>query len=207
VDNDNAEQMAQLLGYHQTFIDAVRSTGGKNSYRVLVIQGPGTDMGKTYKLMNTLPKDQVANRLMVEIHNYTPSQFTILLYGDASWGKMVYYWGAGYHSTIEPDRNAAWGEEETQIADFKMMKEKFVDKGIPVIMGEYGTYRRNDKKDLPADLETHNKAVDYWATFVTKQALAHGIVPFWWDIGEALDRTKLTVKDQRTIDAIIAGSK
>lgn len=207
VDNDNAEQMAQLLGYHQTFIDAVRSTGGKNSYRVLVIQGPGTDMGKTYKLMNTLPKDQVANRLMVEIHNYTPSQFTILLYGDASWGKMVYYWGAGHHSTIETDRNATWGEEETQMSDFKMMKEKFVDKGIPVIMGEYGTYRRNNSKDVPADLETHNKAVDYWATFVTKQARAHGVVPFWWDIGEALDRTNLTVKDQRTIDAIMAGAK
>ena len=40
---DNAEQMAILNGYHETFINAVRSTGGRNSYRVLVVQGPHTD--------------------------------------------------------------------------------------------------------------------------------------------------------------------
>jgi endoglucanase len=40
---DNAGQMAILNGYHETFIKAVRSTGGKNSSRVLVVQGPRTD--------------------------------------------------------------------------------------------------------------------------------------------------------------------
>jgi hypothetical protein len=62
--------------------------------------------------MNTLPTDPVTNRLMVEAHNYTPSQFCFLS-EDASWGKMFYYWGSGHHSTIEPDRNAAYGEETT----------------------------------------------------------------------------------------------
>ncbi|MEO7690952.1 MAG: glycoside hydrolase family 5 protein, partial [Sphingomonas sp.] len=40
---DKADQIPALLAYHQTFIDAVRSTGGKNAHRVLVIQGPSTD--------------------------------------------------------------------------------------------------------------------------------------------------------------------
>ena len=62
--------------------------------------------------MNTLPTDPVPNRLMVEVHYYTPSTFTLLTDGDASWGKMVYYWGAGNHSTIEPERNATFGEED-----------------------------------------------------------------------------------------------
>ncbi|HEY9258695.1 cellulase family glycosylhydrolase, partial [Chitinophaga sp.] len=35
---ENAEQMEILNSYHQTFINAVRSTGGRNSYRVLVVQ-------------------------------------------------------------------------------------------------------------------------------------------------------------------------
>ena len=203
---DNAEQMDLLTGFHQTFIDAVRSTGGKNSYRVLVIQGPSTDMEKTYTMMNTLPVDKVAGRMMVEIHNYTPSQFT-LLKEDASWGKMFYYWGANSHSTIEPDRNATWGEETDQIGYFQKMKEKFVDKGIPVLMGEYGAYRRNGGDHIPLDLETHNNAIDNWATFVTKQAIAHGVIPFWWDTGGAIDRANLTVKDQRTIDALNAGAE
>lgn len=44
---EDATQMSILLSYHQTFINAVRSTGGKNTYRVLVVQGPSTDIDKT----------------------------------------------------------------------------------------------------------------------------------------------------------------
>jgi endoglucanase len=203
VEENNAEQMAILTSYHQTFINAVRSTGGKNSYRVLVIQGPATDIERTYELMNTLPTDELAGRMMVEIHNYTPFQFTLMMDGDASWGKMFYYWGADYHTGVE-DRNATWGEENDQISNFQKMKEKFVDKGIPVLMGEYGAYRRDGSAYAPKDLEKHNNSVDHWATFVTKEALAHGVIPFWWDTGGALDRAGLTVKDQRTIDALNA---
>ncbi|MEO7991279.1 MAG: cellulase family glycosylhydrolase [Chryseolinea sp.] len=203
---DNAEQMNILTTYHQTFINAVRSTGGKNNYRVLVIQGPSTDILKTYDLMNVLPEDKVANRVMVEVHNYTPFQFC-LMDGDADWGKMFYYWGAGHHSSTELDRNATWGEENDQIEYFQKMKEKFVDKGIPVLMGEYGAYRRDGSTHVPADLVTHNDAVDYWITFVTKQAKTHGVLPFWWDTGGALDRANYTVNDQRTIDALNTGLK
>ena len=68
-------------------------------------------------------------------------------------------------------------------------------------------YRREGSANVPLDLPTHNASVDYWITYVTKQALAHGLKPFFWDTGGALDRLNNTVKDQRTIDAIIAGSK
>jgi endoglucanase len=201
---DNAEETEVLARYHQTFINAVRSTGGRNSYRVLVLQGPSTSMTLTPELMTTLPNDPVANRLMVEIHNYLPAQFCFLN-EDVSWGTMAYYWGKDHQSAIETDRNftADWGDENAQLKAFDLMKTAFVDKGIPVLMGEYGAYRRN----TPKDLATHNDAVDYWITFVTKQAKTRGIVPFWWDTGGALDRQNLTVKDQRTIDAIIAGAQ
>jgi len=203
---DNAEETEILAQYHQTFINAVRSTGGRNSHRVLILQGPSTSATLTADLMSTLPKDPVANRLMVEVHNYTPSQFCFLG-EDVSWGKMVYYWGKGNHSTIEPDRNPTYGEEDAHIADFDKIKTKFVDKGIPVIMGEYGAYRRDGSAHVPKDLALHNTSVDYWTTFVTKEALARGIKPFWWDTGGALDRGSNAVKDQRTIDALIAGTK
>ena len=51
------------------------------------------------------------HRLMFEEYNYTPSQFTLLGDGDVSWGKMVYYWGAGNHFTIEPDSNLTYGKQ------------------------------------------------------------------------------------------------
>ncbi|HEY3372617.1 MAG TPA: glycoside hydrolase family 5 protein, partial [Prolixibacteraceae bacterium] len=87
----DATGMAVLLSYHQTFINAVRATGGNNSSRTLIIQGPSTDIDKTNKLMNTLPVDQIEGRLMVEVHYYTPWNFCGMN-GDASWGKMFYYW-------------------------------------------------------------------------------------------------------------------
>jgi endoglucanase len=202
---DNAGQMAILNGYHETFIKAVRSTGGRNSNRVLVVQGPTTDSYKTSDLMTTLPHDPVPDRLMLEVHCYTPSTFNLLT-EDVSWGNMAYYWGAGNHSTIEPERNATFGEEASLVTEFGKMK-KFVDKGIPVILGEYASWRRiaGLGKILPKDLDMHNKSVDYWATFVTKTAKANGMLPFWWEIGFMLDRSNNVVKDQRMYDAIKAG--
>lgn len=197
----DATQMNVLLSYHQTFINAVRSTGGKNTYRCLVIQGSSDLIS-----VDAFPTDPTPNRLMYEEHNYTPFQFCGLS-EDASWGKMFYYWGAGQHSTIEPDRNANWGEEDVQDAYFQKIKAQFIDKGIPILMGEYGAFRRNGSSPAPLDLATHNDAVDYWITYVTKHAKEIGAIPFWWDTGGALDRRTNTVLDQRTIDAIMEGGK
>jgi len=79
-----------------------------------------------------------------------------------------------------------------------------------VVLGEYAAWRRTastNSKYLPKDLDMHNKSVDYWATFVTKQAKANGLLPFWWEIGFMLDRSNNVVKDQPMFDALIAGYK
>ena len=199
---EDATQMNVLLSYHQTFINAVRSTGGRNTYRVLVVQGPSTDIDKTDALMNTLPTDPTPNRMMTEVHFYSPYQFC-LMSADESWGNMFYYWGQNNHSTIEPSRNATWGEEDYVIAEFQKMKTKFADKGIPIILGEYGAYRRS----TPLDTEKHQASVDRWAMFVTQQAIANGLEPFWWDTGGLINRSNNTVSDQRTLDALILGGQ
>ncbi|MEO6733622.1 MAG: hypothetical protein ABIN01_20535 [Ferruginibacter sp.] len=38
-----------------------------------------------------------------------------------------------------------------------------------LILGEYGTYRRGGTAYVPADLVTHNNAVDHWITYITKR--------------------------------------
>ncbi len=207
---EDAQQMAILNGYHETFIKAVRSTGGRNSYRVLLVQAPTTDANKAATLMKTLPTDKVPNKLMVELHDYTPSLFTIVTDGDVSWGKMIYYWGAGNHSTIEPDRNATFGEEDVVISEFQKSKERFIDNGIPVILGEYGLWRRNaihNSNYLPLDMEKHNQSVNYWTKYVTKQAKEHGLMPFWWETGFMLDRKNNAILDQPMYDALVEAYK
>jgi aryl-phospho-beta-D-glucosidase BglC (GH1 family) len=205
---DDAGQMAILNGYHETFINAVRSTGGKNSYRVLVVQGPHADPTKTASLMTSMPTDPVPNKLILEVHDYTPFQFT-LMDADASWGNMIYYWGAGNHSTIEPSRNAPTEEEESAITtELQGINQNFVAKGIPVILGEYAAARRNDpNKPMPLDTAMSNKSVDYWNTFMTKTAKTDGLLPFFWETGQMLDRANNVVIDQRMYNSLVAGYK
>ena len=199
----DATEMSILLSYHQTFINAVRSTGGHNSYRTLVIQGPSTDIVKTNNLMNTLPSDPASNRMMVEVHYYTPYNFC-LMDGDASWGNMFYYWGAGYHSTTDPTRNATYGEESDLNGYFQSMKTKFVDHGIPVVLGEFAAGRRSLTGDA-YDLHVASRA--YWYNYLIHQALADGILPFLWDTGSIINRSTYAVQDKQQLAALVQGTQ
>jgi len=199
----DATQMSVLLSYHQTFIDAVRSTGGKNAYRVVIVQGPSTDIETTNKLMTQLPTDKVANRMMAEVHYYTPWNFCGMD-KDESYGKMFYYWGAGNHSTSDTARNPTWGEEATVDTNFALMKKQFVDKGIPVVLGEFGAITRTN---LTGDaLKLHLASRAYYFKCVTKQAIANGILPFFWDTGSLINRNNYSVSDQQALDGLIQGA-
>jgi hypothetical protein len=123
---------------------------------------------------------------------------------------MVYYWGAGNVSTIEPDRNntPGNGDEAAISAEYQKMKVNFVDKGIPVVLGEYAAPRRTDpNRPMPKDTLMNNRSVDYWATFTTKTAKANGMLPFWWEVGNMLDRANNVIIDQRMYNAIKLGYK
>jgi endoglucanase len=201
----DATGMSVLLSYHQTFVDAVRATGGNNSSRTLVVQGPSTDIDLTNKLMSTLPADQIADRLMVEVHYYTPWNFCGMN-GDQSWGKMFYYWGQGNHSTTDVTRNATWGEESDMDKYLGLMKTKFIDKGIPVLIGEYGAFRR--KLSLPSDQALHNASIDYFYRYFMKSATGKGIKTFCWDTpGWMFNRSTGVILDRSTVNAIMQGSK
>lgn len=201
----DATGMSVLLSYHQTFINAVRATGGNNSSRTLIVQGPSTDIDQTNNLMNTMPTDQIADRLMVEVHYYTPYQFC-LMQKDESWGKMFYYWGKGNHSTTDISRNATWGEESDVEKLFGMMKTKFVDKGIPVIIGEYGAYKR--KLSPPSDQALNNASVEYYHRYIVSSTTSKGIIPFLWDTpGGLFNRSTGAIKDRGVLNAIMQGVK
>lgn len=204
-----AAQQEILMSYHQTFVDAVRSTGGRNAYRVLVIQGPSTNIELTNNLMNSLPSDTVPGRQMVEVHYYEPAQFAFLT-EDATWGRMYFYWGNGYHSSTDTTRNAEWGEEAFLDASFALMKQKFTSKGIPVILGEFGAIRRTH---LTGDnLALHLASRNYYLNYVSRKAVENGMLPFYWDNGYTGDgafglfnRATGALSDQPAVDAMLRG--
>jgi endoglucanase len=207
---DDATQMAVLNSYSQTFIDAVRSTGGKNAYRTLIIQGPSTDIAKTNSLM-IMPTDKTPNRLMVEVHYYTPWNFCGMT-KDETWGKMFYYWGKQNHVSTEPDRNASYGEETDVDKNFRLMKTKFVDNGIPVVLGEFSATRRTELTGT--SLEKHLASRAYFNKYIVKQAKANGLIPFYWDNGGIdnhacgiFNRKNNTIFDQLSLDGLMDGLK
>jgi endoglucanase len=196
--------MSVLLSYYQTFINSVRATGGNNYSRTLIIQGPATDIDHTNKWMNELPEDNSKNRLMVEVHYYTPYQFC-LMNQDAVWGKRFYYWGKEYHSKTDTAFNATWGEESTIEEKLGLMKQKFADKGIPVIIGEFGAYKRTIK--YPADRQLHNASVEHFQRYFVRSAVSKGFIPFYWDINMGLfDRSKGKMLDREIVSAIMQGA-
>lgn len=201
---DNTSQMSVLLSYEQTFIDAVRGTGGNNANRNLIIQGPSTDIDKTAQLFLTMPTDVVANRLMVEVHYYTPWTFCGLD-KDTDWGEMDYFWGASNHVSGS-DRNCDTKyEEEFVKSQFAKLKTQFVDKGIPVILGEYGATVRTGLGDLQ---QAHNKSRGDFCKVVTREAKNYGLVPFYWDGGSfaMIKRSTGIVNDKDVYDGIMAGA-
>jgi len=210
----NVENQAQanvLTVYMQTFVDVVRATGGRNTYRNLIIPGPSTDIEKTDQY-GGMPTDATANRLMAEVHYYTPWNFCGLT-TDESWGKKFYFWGADNHVADAGDRNASWGEEATLDGLFLKMKTKFVDHGIPVILGEFSATRRDLSNYGTTWQEKHDDSRAWFAEYVTKKAKENGMVPFYWDNGPTdagscgiFNRSTGAVGDQKVLDGLTRGA-
>ena len=200
------EQIAILNGFHQTFVNAVRSTGGKNAYRVLVIQAPLTDIDLAANDWHAMPTDTVAGRQMAEVHFY-PWSFTNQA-EDADYSQVFYYWGNGFHSTTDPYRNSTREEEPYVDAQFAKMKSKFVDQGIPVVLGEFAATLRTQLTG--ADLALHRASRAYYSQYVTKAALANGMLPFYWEIGMdpglLFNRTAPAVGDPQILDGLLVGA-
>ncbi|UZD22634.1 cellulase family glycosylhydrolase [Algoriphagus halophytocola] len=155
--------------FNQTFVDAVRSTGGRNSYRNLVVQTFNTNIDHGVNFFE-LPEDKTAGRLMVEAHYYDPYEFAL------QENETITQWG---ENATDPSRKANWGDEAHADAQFMKMKTNFVDKGIPVLMGEYGAV-------LKKAGEHHEYLKDY-LKYITESMGRHGLVPFYWDNGYAGD--------------------
>ncbi|HLO77088.1 MAG TPA: glycoside hydrolase family 5 protein [Magnetospirillum sp.] len=183
------EWLDVVNGYNQVFVTTVRASGGNNAKRHLVVQGYETNIDISYD-STVLPTDTIADRLFFEIHYYDPYNFAL---NDKS---TQWQWGA---SATDPNVET-WANEPYVDAQFQKMKTRFIDKGVPVIMGEYGAY---NKPNFPG-MAPYRKA---WAQYVTRSAWLHGLVPMWWDTGEMIDRSTGAVKTPDEISTIVNASK
>lgn len=159
------EQQAVQNSYNQTFVDAVRATGGKNYYRNLVVQ---TYACSPYHGLNgfTIPTDKVENRLSVEFHYYDPYPYA----GSCEY----YYWGNAYK---DKGKIVTTDTEVTQANLFDRIRNTWAAKGLGIVIGEYGVANHYTE----ADKLTQQENMQYYLKTLVGNARKRGFAAFAWD--------------------------
>jgi endoglucanase len=182
----NLANLEVINKYAQDFVTTVRATGGNNEYRNLIVN--------TYSGAHTpntlagfrVPTDPCGNQnhLAVEVHSYDPWDWV-------------------------NSENMTWTERCSQelVHMFEALDTTFIQKGYPVILGEYGS---NGEKEKTIDgtctdeqkQEAGRQAADM--TRLCKKYGASGI--YWMGIVEREDRKQATFKWtlEQVADSIIA---
>ncbi len=158
----------------EVFVDTVRASGGNNGERTLIVPTHAASITQTAVNGLKVPDD---GNIIVSIHNYAPWQFTTLEYPD--------------EKTFDD------ADKSSLDANFDYLKSTFIDKGIPVIIGEFGA----EFKDNDAERE------EYYAYYISA-AKSRGITCFVWDNGPQdsyglLNRSSCTWFNQNIIDGMM----
>jgi endoglucanase len=158
--------------FNQTFVDAVRATGGNNASRHLVVQGYNTNIDHTYNFF-AVPSDSATNRLMLEVHYYDPYDFTLNTGNDNIW-----QWGS---IATNPANTETWANEGYVNAQFDKLKQRFTDGfGLPILIGEYAAVAR-------LNVDPSQQYRTYWDQYITSTTRQRGQVPMYWDNGYSGD--------------------
>ena len=172
---DKEASYSLLNEINQKFVDIVRgSSHDNNKNRHLLIAGYCTDIGQTCDELYKMPNDP-KNRCAVSVHYYTPATFA-LIDKDESWGK------------IRP----TWGTEEDMkelVDNMEKMKKSFVDKGVPVIIGEYSVCAKKLRE---------RDSVHLYITSVIKEATKWGMCPVLWDVAHGEENIENGYYDRNT---------
>ena len=114
-----AEDGARVNELNAIFLDALGDTGDWNTRRVVTIAGGNNDPTKTSQWFE--PPSDIANPWALQIHYYSPYDFTF-----SAWGKTI--WGS------EADRAAL-------IAELDLVRGNFTD--VPIYIGEFDATPRS----------------------------------------------------------------
>ncbi len=165
-----------INSYAQSFVNAVRSTGGNNHQRNLIVSTYGACCGSgtwnshlqdPLKQM-ALPKDVVSNHLLFEVHSY-------------------------------PDVKNLTNCKNEVDQMIKALKTNLVSKGAPVIFGEWGT--GTDK-----GYENYRQNLLAFARYFVEKAKANGMGTFYWmGLSDGEHRAVPEFNQPDLLEAIIKG--
>jgi endoglucanase len=176
-DGNKARAYGLLNAINQEFTNLVRASGGNNANRHLLIAGYETNIDKTIDAAFKMPTDP-QNRQAVSVHYYDPFGFTHIN-RDGDWAPKLTTWGT------DADYNELNGYMDK-------LKTAFVDKNIPVIVGEYG---------FASDLVRAQSEIRKYTLAVAEAIYSRNMCPVLWDIyredrSDYYNRNTATFPDQ-----------
>ena len=193
----NEDRMTILKRLHEACLRAVRTSGGNNATRIVVVQAPRTEIDKVPLLSAQYPTDPAGEGYtMAEVHFY-PYQFSLMTDGDQSWGKMFYYWEdqTPGNDAAHTCSGSSLGSKNSIDQLFSGLKSTFYDKGIPVVIGEMGAVKRLGVL-TGENLKVHLKARAAWYGYTVAAAKKNGLVPCVWDTGDEGDGNMTIIRRQ-----------
>ncbi len=158
---DGGQQYRVLNEWNQLCVDIIRATGGQNLTRYIGIPGYVAQPGLTVKYL-AIPEDETPNRIMVAVHMYDPWDYA----GSAKYSE----WGHTGKDVVPGN-----GGEQEYVTTLNSLYNKFVRKGIPVYLGEYGCVHRNN-----SHAEEFRK---YYLEYTCKALRDHKMPVMVWDNG------------------------
>ena len=159
---------------NQAFVDAVRSTGGKNLKRMLIVSGYWTNVDKTTDPAFIMPKDTAKDRMMVSVH-YVDN--------NAYWSNQI---GSKF-----------W--QMYSLNQLNRLKTAFTKRGIPVFIGETTSIYGDELFDKNAIFKTTSEALDYLLRLIK----GYGFIPVLWDVNDNFySRTQCKIKSETDTEVI-----
>ena len=143
---------------NQKFVNVVRSTGGNNEGRFLLIPGYNTNFQDTADERFVMPEDTEengTNKLFLSVHYYTPTHFCL----------------------DRPNGDYTTADQAATVEYFKDL-QRFSDAGYGIIVGECGV----------CEPSAVSGGVTQWFLDVFKEAVKYHAVPVLWDNGAYFDR-------------------
>jgi aryl-phospho-beta-D-glucosidase BglC (GH1 family) len=138
------EERSTVSKYAKTFVDTVRASGGNNANRTLIVTTYAASADSVALNDMSVPSGK---NIVLSVHYYAPWRFA-----------------EGTETAFTPS-----GESELE-GKFTELRQKFIDKGIPVLICEFGCVHG-------ADEATRSRYYTYYISAAKKQ----GIKCFVWD--------------------------
>lgn len=174
------EERVVINQLNKAFVETVRSTGGNNETRCLILSTYGHS--PSYKALHELALPQDGN-IAVAVHMYTPYYFT--------------------YKADQVNQYSNWdgSRKDEIIMTVKELKKCFIDNGIPVIVTETGAEDKDNSDDIVRWIDDYMDAMNkysipcIWWDNGSKKVTNEKFGIF--------DRVNLSWEDEKVVDEFI----